>query len=247
VITNDASEQIIKSYPVVFFCGDVPIDSAFAEKLVAYVAEGGTLVINWKQIEDYCQLFPDDFLGASVEPERRKAISSYSNLSGKVLHERIDFSYNAVTLPAKSEAAIFTADSRRDPLVVVSPYGKGKVVLSLPDFLKERYSSGTMLNIFSDLLLHLSRSSLPLSVEGDVQFQVNRNSRGWVVALYNNYGMAAGRDWQNPMPAPDPKEDVMVTIKPKQPFSSAREWFTCTQGLTLNVPAGEVRIVEIID
>ena len=50
VITNASSQETLNSYPAIFFCGDVPIDDAFAAKLVTYV-KGGKLVINYKQVE----------------------------------------------------------------------------------------------------------------------------------------------------------------------------------------------------
>ena len=146
-----------------------------------------------------------------------------------------------------TEAAVFTADANRDPLVLVSRFGKGRVILTMPDFLKERYSRFAMLNIFSDLMLQLGREALPVSIEGDVEFLVSRNRRGWVVALFNNYGVGLNATWQNPQPKPDAKYDVKVTVKPRFKAKTVREWFTGGKELSLVVPSGEVRILEIDD
>lgn len=246
VITNDAGVETLDSYPVLFFSGEVPVDQAFADKLVAYVSKGGTLVVNWKQVEDFVEKFPAGFFGAKVSSERRGGRSSYSRLSGKVLHENKDFKYHVAELLAGAQSVVLTCDSRRDPLVISNSFGEGKVVLTMPDFLKERYSNSAMLNIFTDLLLGLSRDALPVNVDGDIQYQVCRNQKGWLVALYNNYG-GTDRNWQQPQKEPGPESAVTVTIRPKMKYSSVREWFTGDKSLTLSVPGGEVRIVEIAE
>ena len=117
----------------------------------------------------------------------------------------------------------------------------------MPDFLKERYSRDTMLNIFSDLMLQLGREALPVIIDGDVEFMVNRNSKGWVVALFNNYGVGFNASWQNPQPKPDSKYDVKVSVKPRFKAKSVREWFTGSKELSIVVPSGDVRIIEIAD
>ena len=246
VITNDASEKVLNNYPVIFFCGDVPVNPELARKLVDYVRNGGTLAVNWKQVEPFAKLFPAGFFGAEISPaDRRKAQCSYSNFSGKMLMEDQMFCYTAAKLNKDALAAVFTADERKDPLVIVSSYGKGKVILSTPDFLKEQYTE-RMLNIFHDLIAELRDRTLPLKVEGDVQYMVHRNSRGWLVSLFNNYGSGFSRTWDNPENKNDPRYDAAVTIIPNFKYRSVREWFTGERKLTLNVPAGDVRVVEIV-
>ena len=245
VITNNASAKTLNGYPVIFFCGDVPVNAELAKKLVDYVRNGGTLAVNWKQFEPFAKLFPSDFPGAKISAsDRRKAQCSYSMFSGKMLMEDQMFYYTAAKLRKGAQAAVFTADERQDPLVIVSTYGKGKVILSMPDFLKEQYTD-RMLKIFHDLMAELRDRTLPLKVEGDVQYMVHRNRKGWLVSLFNNYGSGFNRTWDNPQNQNDPKYDVSVTIKPGFKYKTVREWFTGSSQLTLNVPAGDVRVVEI--
>ena len=245
VITNNASAKTLNGYPVIFFCGDVPVNAELAKKLVDYVRNGGTLAVNWKQFEPFAKLFPTDFPRAEISAsDRRKAQCRYSTFSGKMLMEDQMFYYTAAKLRKGSYAAVFTADERKDPLVIVSTYGKGKVILSMPDFLKEQYTD-RMLKIFHDLMAELRDRTLPLKVEGDVQYMVHRNRKGWLVSLFNNYGSGFNRTWDNPQNQNDPKYDVSVTIKPGFKYKTVREWFTGSSQLTLNVPAGDVRVVEI--
>lgn len=76
--------------------------------------------------------------------------------------------------------------------------------------------------ISNDRLASLSAELLPLSVKGDaVQFQINRLREGWVIELINNAGVAKQKD----KPAvTDATAIAHVTLTPKQPFSTAREW-----------------------
>ena len=247
VITNASSQETLNGYPAIFFCGDVPIDDAFAAKLAAYVKRGGKLAINYKQVESVVDKFPRGFFGAEITAERRKARISYSRFSGKTLEERIPFTYTVAQAAKGTEVPVFTANDARDPLVLISKYGKGRVILTMPDFLKERYSNSTMLNIFHDLMLQLGREALPVTIDGDIQFHVNRNKKGWLVVLYNNYGVGFNATWQYPQRKPDSKFDVKVTVTPKFKAKSVREWFTGSKDLTLTVLAGDIRILEIRD
>ncbi len=250
VITNDASARTIDSYPAVFFCGDVPVDRALAEKLVSYVDNGGTLIINLKQLEPYLSLFPPDFLGAQPTGKNFQADRSYSYLSGELIVETGKFKYQEVKPSAGTTILAVSADERKSPLILSAARGKGKVILSTPEYLKIAWERRNMLKLFSNLMSHVSRELLPVKVEGDVEYLVSRNSKGWVVSFFNNYGVAPNRSWENPMPPADPQEAVKVTVIPKTPVKSASEWMTSEVmapkdgKFELIVPAGGVRIVE---
>jgi len=246
VITNNISAGKMNNYPVIFFCGDVPIGKRLADQLVSYVRDGGTLIVNWKQIEPYVSNFPDAFLGAEVSSERREAQFSYSTFSGKPLLEDREFYYCVAKPMPKTEKAVFTADQKQDPLVLVSAYGKGKVILTMPDYLKEPHSC-KMLKIFGDLMQELSSRILPVEIKGNIQYQVNRNRNGWVVSLFNNYGSGMVRTWDDPQKKAGPEYTAEITVTPKFPYKSVREWFTGERKLSLSVPPGEVRILEIAE
>jgi len=88
---------------------------------------------------------------------------------------------------------------------------------------------------------------LPVAVTGDpVQYQVNRNPRGWVVELIHNGGVTKFRD----RPAVvDPKAVARVRVAPLKPCLLARQW---RSGATSDHPRevevalgpGEVEYVE---
>lgn len=250
VVTNDASAETLESYPALFFCGDVPIDRMLADKLISYVENGGTLIVNAKQVEPYGELFPAGFFGGQFGDGRFRADRSYSFLSGKVIAERGKFAYRAIRPAAGTAVLATTADERKDPLILSTARGKGKIILTMPEYLKIAWERRNMLNLFSDLMHAVAAELLPVRVEGDIQYLVNRNRHGWVVSLFNNYGVAPNRSWKNPMPPPDPAAAVPVAIEVKTPAAAAAEWLTGNElklqdnRVELTVPAGGVRIVE---
>ena len=86
-------------------------------------------------------------------------------------------------------------------------------------------------------LRELAREFLPVSVAGDpVQYQINRTSRGWVVELVNNRGVA--KKPHDPA-VTDPAAKARVTLVPAFEVKSAREW---KSGLALSGPPWSVEI-----
>ena len=74
-----------------------------------------------------------------------------------------------------------------DPLVTVNKIGRGEVILvALPDLLGE---DERITPFAAHLIAHLAADATPIRVEGDVEYLVNRNSRGWVVTLFNDNGV----------------------------------------------------------
>ena len=74
-----------------------------------------------------------------------------------------------------------------EPLVTVNKVGSGKVVfVAVPDLLGE---DERMVPLAAHVLAHLAADAAPVKVEGDVEYLVNRNSRGWVVTIFNDSGV----------------------------------------------------------
>src|SRR6185503_11405648 len=96
------------------------------------------------------------------------------------LHGQI-FRYDRVE--AKG-AEVLMATTGGDPLVTVNKVGRGRVVfVALPDLLGE---DERLTPFAAHLLAHLAGEATPIRVEGDVEYLINRNARGWVVTLFND-------------------------------------------------------------
>ncbi len=100
------------------------------------------------------------------------------------------------------------------------PFGKGKLIVSAQDYwLKD----GKISNDLGDVIRKIADEQLPVKVTGDVQYLVNRTRDGVIVSLFNNYGGAVHRTWENPDPGLDPKETQKVIITLKTPASAVIE------------------------
>ena len=99
------------------------------------------------------------------------------------------------------------------------------------------------------LIAHLSRGLMPIEVDGDVQWLVNRTKAGWAVTLLNPAGQAKPQQGITPT---DYRENRLVTIRGRVPFTSARDQLLPDDPLTVQdnqvqceVPAGGVRIIRL--
>jgi hypothetical protein len=93
----------------------------------------------------------------------------------------------------------------------------------------------------------LARDLLPIGVEGDpVQYQINRNSAGWVIELVNNDGVV--KTGRTPVRL-FPEVKARVKLEPRFAMLGAQEWMTgrtwqASETVMLDVPPGESRFVE---
>ncbi|MBR4662983.1 MAG: hypothetical protein IKO93_03825, partial [Lentisphaeria bacterium] len=128
------------------------------------------------------------------------------------------------------------------------PFGKGKLIVSPEDYwLKD----GKIDDELGSVIRKIADEQLPVKVTGDVQYLVNRTRDGVIVSLFNNYGRALNRTWDNPDPGPDPKETQKVAITLKTPASEVRELLTERQmpvrdgRIETTIRGGEVQLIQI--
>ncbi len=102
------------------------------------------------------------------------------------------------------------------------------------------------------MLAHARQGLLPVEIEGEVEWLLNRTAKGWLIALLNPAGSTKP---QHGLVVTDYKQKRPVTIRTPLKWTRAAEWFTDRplalgqeQGQTavrLTVPAGGLRIVEV--
>jgi hypothetical protein len=239
--------DVIDSYAAVVVGGDIRWTSDWARKLNDYVRNGGTLLLNSAQIKG---LSPD-FLGVrltgdTAEAHNAKCLSPNEpeqDLSGQI------FRYDRVETKG---AEILMATTSGDPLVTVNKVGRGRVIfVALPDLLGE---DERITPFAAHLLAHLAAEATPVKVEGDVEYLVNRNARGWVVTLFNDNGVFKP---QQGLSQVDRNANVSVTISLRGGISRAMEWTTnqdvavkrkagASDSVTLNIAAGGIAVVEMV-
>jgi hypothetical protein len=115
----------------------------------------------------------------------------------------------------------------------------------LPDWVHP--GTGRPAAIPEERLLRVAAETLPLAVEGDaIQYQINRNRRGWVVELINNDGVV--KTGRTPVQV-YPEAVARIRLTPRFNYTAAREWLTHrswepSHPIEIEVPPGECRYVE---
>ena len=100
------------------------------------------------------------------------------------------------------------------------------------------------------LLSRLRAEYLPVEISGNIQYTVNRTRRGWLIGLFNNEG--ATKTHITPVIIDPSKNQAVMARVREASVQSANEW--CEErdlpvqngAVTIEVPPGEVRIVELI-
>jgi len=226
----------IDTYPIVFVGGDIEITPAEAQRLKAYIGDGGTLVVADGQLQG-----PGT---AALElPPMAEAgeCEGYSWLNGGV-EPCQRFRYRSLQ---GGKPLATSADGK--PICAAYDRGKGRLV-----FVSVPYTLGIdrqPIPVLARLIAHGTRGLLPLEVRGDVEWSLNKTRSGWMLTLLNSAGQI--KPQQGIFPT-DFRENRVVTIACKVPVKEVRDRlcesdrFEIKDGvITCVVPAGAVRVLEI--
>jgi len=240
VLTSDASGEVLSSYKALFLVGDVGADKNLETILRKYVEEGGLLFMCTDQMTPALwELAEISDTGEVLKDQRGIACGT----GDKIIEDK-EFNFKKVTL----KGAKPFVESQKNPgtcLVTANKVGKGTVMVLTPEWGMEPKSKNKMLNLYSYCVEKVKNELVPITVKGHVQVLYNKNSKGWVVTLINNNGVYK---YPGQKEVTKNEEAVPVTMEPKFKWSSANEWVTGQKlsDLSLIVPPGDIRIVEII-
>jgi hypothetical protein len=240
-----AKWKTIDSYPVTIVAGDIELSAAEGQRLAQYMASGGTLLV-----ADAHLTGPG--VGALTLPATGAQTEGYGYrwLSGSDVQPSQIFRFKEITVPADPKAAGFRSlATTPDGKVFCASIDRGAgrlVYLSLPRGLGVDLAAHPVL---PRLFAHLSRGLMPVEVQGDVEWLLNRTANGWLVTLLNPAGQDKPQQGITPT---DYRENRKVTIHSHVPFTSARDRLLPDEALKgapgkvmLEVPAGGVRVVEL--
>ena len=236
---KSAFRRIIPDYPMAILLGQYPNQPEMEKILVDYVKNGGTLVLNTRQITSG---FPASFTGI--------------RLTGKTCMKngyRID-------LIQPAGARVFHKTPDGIPLFTRNRYGKGSVIVTTPQFLIPETnkwneqaltaSSGQLkFPYIKKLLTVLSAEVNPVKVEGDVKFGLNKTSSGWWLYLFNNKGvmkMAGEPERLDPKRAVKVKVDFhRLKVRDVRELRSGRKLAVKNNRLELEIGPGDFKILEL--
>lgn len=241
-----AKWRTIDTYPVVIATGDIELTAAEGERLAKYIETGGTLVV-----ADTHLTGP----GAAVlklpnSGDYRQADAYHWHLRGENAnpqdqkHASPRFRYRPI--PADAGRTLASTESG-DVFCTAMDRGQGRLIyLSVPRGLSITRQAHP---VIARLLAHVSRSLMPVEVDGDVEWMVNNTNAGWTVTLMNPQGQSKPQQGITPT---DFRENRQVTIRSRIPITSANDLLLPDDLLKVEqnqvhceVSAGGVRLIQL--
>ena len=199
VILNDAPLQTMVQYPFIVYLGHSWMSDATLKKLRAYVYNGGTLLINAKQLFDASgTVYNDtDLFGATVGTT--SGTSSTITVSGNefVTLPQSYYSESTFTIinTTTGGGTVLATDELGRAILYTKTFGSGRTYLTTPEFMVSNDSSSKYpaLNFGKDLLMHLSQRFNPVKVTngGYIEYMLNEAEDGSKLILLVNHGSSA--------------------------------------------------------
>ena len=257
------SLEVLNNYKVAAMLGNYPKNKAVAERLADYVRDGGTLLLNIKQVNEF---FPVEFLGLerTAAPNGAKAEVKgpvRSTADGKTF--TLPDSYEMEVVKLKG-ATTLLRDAADNVLACKNGFGKGNVIVSTVDCLVPKSGADDKGGYFMDTLVYKKKfpfveyflkdivgEVLPLEVKGDIEYGMNKLDDGWLLYLINNKGVTK---FTNKEQALDPSKTAKVEVSLKNikaaEITELREQKAIvkdgkTNAFTVEVPPGGVKVVKI--
>ena len=189
-ITNDAGQNVLDSYKVIYPVGDVTLDNGFAKRIMEFVRRGGTVILNTENLKKR-NPFPAEFLGVKLTGKTGRSPATFSRLSNTVVPEDRPYEYAVLELNGADVLAV-TTDLAQAPAVTRHPYGKGSVIVTAPANLKPAGSMESMLNLFDEIMAAVRNKVIDIQVRTPMQYMISRSRTSWIVYLQNNFGLPPG-------------------------------------------------------
>jgi hypothetical protein len=219
VITTRASPAAMQRYKVILLATGTATSEALLASLTQYVQQGGTLVLNARQLTASAE----SISGLHLTSARASAVSETWVPDGSVLSEsRYDY-----TIATPTSAAVI-AHTDGNPIVTKNEVGAGTVYVTTPDFLAD--ARGTqILNVGQRLIGALQRQLALVEVAGpQVEYLISTDGPRIVVTLVNTD--VSGAAWSG----------LLSFAQPPSPFT-IREW-TSDVSIPSSVQDGKVTV-----
>ncbi len=228
-------QEHLDKYAVAMPLGDIHWTPELAARVKQYVRAGGTLVINSAQCRG--EMADPAFLGVTVGTNAVPAD-------------------NLEILPLTLQGAETVMAGKPDlPLATRHRVGQGHVVVTAPRYLLAR-DRKTPAPIVEELLVKIQEEVLPVKIQGNCQFMLNRTADGrWMAVLINNEGVIKHPKDQAefflgayaaPVTLTAPAGARAREVLRGAPLEQLGQKNGRVQ-VRVTVPAGEIRVVEFAD
>lgn len=253
--SGPVKEKTIGAYKAAILLGDTKIDEKTAKHLLEYVHNGGTLVINIKQLNRF---FPETATGLKIGEKTFKGTESISTIDGKpISNKKLPYICQEAQL---TTAEALATNENKVPLITKNRYGAGNLIVTLQHYMTAEVSVKTTkaspgvpeneaLPTVNYLLSILSYETLPFSIDGDCEYLVNKLPDGWLIGLFNNKGVYKNG---NSAPIINQEEKADITVKARGKIKKAQECISAKDlevknesELNLTIPPGEIKVIRI--
>ena len=241
----------LRGYKVAVLLGQVAVEGPLAQRLQEYVRQGGTLVVNSRQLGGKPQA---EFLGVSLTGTTAEAQGRVTAATGGATVALTEpYDYERVELRG---ASVLWRDSNGGVLATLHRCGRGNVILTTVDYMLPRVHAGLWgksvdMPLVQLLMRAIVREVLPLEVQGDIEYGLCRVPDGWWVYLINNKGVTK---WATTPEELDPAATAKVVLRLRnlratgvrelrqdKPLSLDRK----TNSVTVEVGPGDITVVKI--
>jgi hypothetical protein len=234
VVTDRAGADALAGYRIVMLSTGQPVGAALLATLNQYVQQGGTLVINAKQVPAGAEALT----GAILTAGRGSANSAVWSADGSTAADS-GYDYTVVT---PTTAGVLARTPSGDPLVTRNQVGAGAVYLTTPDYLQDTKRT-RILTLGATLIGSLQDQVARVRVQGPpLQYLVTTSGPRTTVTLINTD--LNGATWTGAVSFPLPAG--AATVREWTTDTTIPSSATATQ-LTVNatVPPYDVRVYTL--
>ncbi len=180
VVLENCPARILRQYGAVVILGRLMLNRVLCKKLLNYAEDGGTLVVNVRQVpDDLTRLFGYTILSRVRWTQQ----DSVCKICGQALPEG-NYEYTAVA-PQNAEIIAINKDEK-DPLALRKQTGRGSIWVTTPHYNHE-IGCYNFMNICGHVLDHAFQPLMPVEIEGPpVEYLVNIRANDMLLTLSNN-------------------------------------------------------------
>jgi len=221
VLLTDAPERILRCYPTLILLGHITFSNALVSRLEGYIKSGGVLCISYHQISELKDTWQ------TLRSMGKIKIYGFHGNHPRPLHPETQ-RWLDTAVWGFSSAQIAQIKAKRQ----LRPY--------------EQYFVSQIRKLYEGL----AKTYLPVAVRGHVEYLINRLPNGWLIGIVNNLGVTKLACYPVRVD-PTKLQSVHIFLRDGRLWK-AKEWVTGRRlkmehnGVTVEVPPGEVRIVRLI-
>ncbi|MBQ3747717.1 MAG: hypothetical protein II863_09965 [Kiritimatiellae bacterium] len=205
---SDRFASVLSHYPAAFLIGSYRKGDVDVAGLESYVRAGGTLFVSADYVEK--GIVPVSLAGVSFGEGRVASGDRLLDERGRDV-ARLDGRYLLHSAVPEDGTRALLSDENGAAVACIRALGSGRVVTtcctrSMPAiYSEERYKSQSKvhvdlwrkiisgnggLDLIHYLLDRVQRETIPVVIDGDIQWGLGRNDSGWLLWLINNKGIA---------------------------------------------------------